>query len=753
MALLTGPLRTDKGSFVDSKGRTVQLKGINLDGGSKYPRTPCMTSHVPITGTDSIFFDGDIVSFVGRPFPLDEAVTHLRRIKTLGYNVVRYVFTWEALEHKGPGQYDDEFIDYTIKMLKLIQKEGGLYVYLDPHQDVWNRFCGGDGAPMWTLYAAGLDPKKFKATEAAIVHNFFPNDPDAYPKMLWTTNYHRLATATMFTLFFAGKTFAPKCIINTMNIQDYLQSHYLNAIKHFLSSITKQAPELLDETLLGIESLNEPSGGFMGIPDITSLPPNQNLKLGTTPTTFQSLSLGMGIATEVDEYEISVFGPRKTGTKWVDPEGITAWLTDDSYDHHYGFRRDPSWPLGRCIWDLHGVWDSDTVTPLIKNYFNAHPQTGETIDTEYFINNYFVQHYAEFRNTVRDVFPGFFLFLEPPVLQIPPKLIGTDLIDERTVYCAHYYDGMSLMFKTWNRRYNVDTFGIMRNRYANPVFGMVFGEANIRKSFRRQLNEMKLEGEQYLGKIPILFSEIGMPFDMDNKKAFDEDDFGSQTGALDALGFALEGSNLSHTWWCYTAENCHKWGDRFNCEDFSFWSIDDDLDDSTLPGSSGSIATSSSQKKKEYSEVEILLDSDSATLNGSSSDLRSYRVPTNDQIRAQLSEKAHLGLRAVDAIIRPYPVALNGDFIDAAFDLRSLTYTLKLHGDDDISKPTIIHVPGWHFSKEDVITVSSGSYELFDDSDIVEWLHEPGEQTLEIKTSAVPESSSFFSSFLSSCCY
>lgn len=123
-------LRIDGRTFRDAENREVILHGINCAADAKFPATPNQPSHVPDN-----FFDGDSVSFVNRPFSLQDAATHFSRLRSWGYNTIRYVFTWEAIEHAGPGKYDEEWIDHTIAILRRA-KEYGFYIFMDPHQDV-----------------------------------------------------------------------------------------------------------------------------------------------------------------------------------------------------------------------------------------------------------------------------------------------------------------------------------------------------------------------------------------------------------------------------------------------------------------------------------------------------------------------------------------------------------------------------------------------------------------------------------------
>lgn len=306
---------------------------------------------------------------------------------------------------------------------------------------------GGSGAPAWTLYAAGLDPRGFKKTQAALVQNTW-DDPAKFPKMIWATNYTRLVCQTIFTLFWAGRDFAPKAIINGINIQDYLQGHFIAACKYLAQKI-HDAGDLENEVVIGWESLNEPQRGLIGIQDISVIPAEQQLQLGTSPTAFQAMLTGSGRACEEAVWGFGGFGPYQRGRELVDPEGETAWLPVTYDDTKYGWVRDPNWKLGQCLWAQHGVWDPTTDELLQKDYFAKKPRTGEPLDYDKFTNTYFMEHYRAYREAIRSVWPGSIMLCEPPVMEIPPDLKGSNDDDPNMVHAIHYYDGLTLMSKHW----------------------------------------------------------------------------------------------------------------------------------------------------------------------------------------------------------------------------------------------------------------------------------------------------------------
>lgn len=533
-------------TFRDIENREVTLRGINVAGDAKLPANPDLNSH-----TKEHFFDGDNVSFVGRPFPLDEAPAHFSRLRRWGYNTIRYVFTWEAIEHAGPGKYDEEWIDFTLEVLRMA-KDYGFYIFMDPHQDSWSRFSGGSGAPMWTLYAMGLDAQKFAVTEAAWVQNTYPR-PAEFPKMIWATNYQRFACQVIFTLFFGGKDFAPKAIINGKNIQDYLQDHFTAAIKHLAERI-HDVGDLENYVVIGWESMNEPNRGLIGWQDLTVIPSEQKLQKGPSPTSWQAILTANGRACEEATYDFGSLGPYKSGSTLIDPEGETVWLPKNYDDTKYGWKRDPEWRLGECIWAQHGIWDPSNDELLKTDYFAKDPNSGKTIDYEYFTNHWWMDYYRKHRNTIKVVHTDAIMFCQPPVLEIPPSIKGTSDDDPNMVFSPHFYDGITLIMKKWNRYWNVDVFGLLRGKYLTPAFAVKVGETAIRNCFRDQLSAIRKEGVEYMGNHPCIFTEIGIPYDMDDQYAYKTGDYSSQSSAIDANHFALEGCGVNgYTWWVYVA--------------------------------------------------------------------------------------------------------------------------------------------------------------------------------------------------------
>jgi hypothetical protein len=420
--------------------------------------------------------------------------------------------------------------------------------------------------------------------------------------MIWGTNYGRLFSLTLFTLFFAGRTFAPNCIIDDMNIQDFLQSHYISAFGKLADRIRRADEEegtgLRDACIIGWDSLNEPAEGLVSWDDLNKVPTKQGttLKKGTTPTPAQSLRLGMGQPQTVECWDFGAFGPKRTGTVDVNPKGRKVWaetdqcnggeLPDGSHPR-WGWKRDVSkWPLGTCIWALHGVWDIQSGYMLQPDYFKYHPTTGIEVE---FMNDFWLPHFKAYGERIRSSHPDAILFIQPPVFALPPR-VDEEILKGRCAYTGHYYDGLTLITKHWNW-FNADSLGVLRGKYRFPLQAVKIGEKAIRKSLVEQIGMLKEDARLITtpcslrpsttpyNQYPTVIGEIGTPFDMDDKHSYysSKGDYKNQEKALDAsLNACDEYNNVAYTVWTYLARgHTHQWGDGWNGEDLSLWSCDD----------------------------------------------------------------------------------------------------------------------------------------------------------------------------------
>jgi endoglycosylceramidase len=133
------------GRIVDSKGREVLLRGVNVNAFAEYWQgTPLPTV-----------------------FPLDSKDP--RRMAKIGWNAVRLLVSWSRVEPE-PGRYDAAYLKRVSRAMDSLRREG-IYTILDLHQDAWGaslaarqgEVCpppseparGWDGAPAWATLDQG----------------------------------------------------------------------------------------------------------------------------------------------------------------------------------------------------------------------------------------------------------------------------------------------------------------------------------------------------------------------------------------------------------------------------------------------------------------------------------------------------------------------------------------------------------------------------------------------------------------------
>ncbi|GAA5878314.1 hypothetical protein JCM16303_002729 [Sporobolomyces ruberrimus] len=705
-------VHSNSAHFRLNDGRTILLRGINLAASAK---TPVGQPGAKIEG----FWDGaknGELNFVGRVLELDQADQHLERLKSWGFNCLRFVTTWESIEHKGPGKYDEEYFDYVVKLLRKC-KEWGFYVYMDPHQDLWSRFSGGSGAPYWSILACGLEPEHFTVTRAAVIECEWPHplnpDPASFPPMIWATNYSRLACQTLFTMFFAGRDYAPKCIIDGKNIEDYLQDHFFEAYRALGKAIA-EAGDLFEDCVIGWDSMNEPNAGYLGIADLNAHGKESVLRVGPMPTAFQALKMGMGHACEVENWKSGSLGPKRDGSVTVEPKGVKAWLDpkrDEEASQTYGWKRDAGWKMGTCVWAQHGVWDAESLELLVPDYFDEYKgsEGGDKKRTVEFGQDYWLPHWKRWAPVIRSVHPDVIHFVHSPVFQVPPKIEGPEL-QNRVAFSSHFYDGLTLVTKHWNW-FNADALGILRGHYASIVLGVKVGEAAIRRCMRSQLGMLRQDGLEKLGQYPTMMGEIGIPYDLDHKKAYKDGNYSTQVRALDASLNACDGKNvLNFTVWNYCPDNSHEWGDLWNGEDLTIWSPDDAVKSiAAREGGKDRFEEPPHDHKQRHAKRSSDYSSNPGMLTPSTRSGASTPVDTASSSTVSANDdpshpiNLNDGARALPAFCRPFPVKTVGTPTEINFDVTSSKCTISIRVDaEDVSDPDVpteIYVPLAHYAQ------------------------------------------------------
>lgn len=679
-----------------SSGRTLLLRGVNLADG-KLPKG--QPSHLLASLDTSRSAN---YTYIDTPFSLASAPSHLSRLRSLGFTVLRLPVVWEALEHDGPGCYDEAYIAHIRALVSLAVKEYGFRVLVNPHQDLWSRFVGGSGAPLWTLHACGLDPDFFGDTHAAVRLAEWPadgdmsqrggrdtpKDPKNIPPMMWTSNHSRLAASTVFALFWAGREVAPKCVIDGENIQDYLQGHYFRAY-------ARLAEALGDELAWGWDSMNEPEPGFIEWQDLGQIErEGSSAMMGSAPTPIQAMRLGMGMEQEVDSYKLSKMGPKKEGTINVKP-GASCWLQKEDDDSRWGWRRSEEWPLGTCVWAMHGVWDLETGELKKPDYFAR---------KEPWISTCWKAFFDKWVAAIRKPCPKSIMFMQGPIFEPPPKNLLSSLPHpELMAYSPHFYDALTVMKRHWHKHWNVDILSLLRGSQdiSNKIKALRLGGKNVNRVISDQLGalatdvrppingtngsagaekqEQVVDGEEEGHPVvPTLIGETGIPFDLDEGKAYQTGDYTSHVAALDAILSGCDDHLLNYTLWDYSANNTHEWGDQWNGEDLSIYCEE----------------TPSFPKHRYLS-----------------------------------------GFRGAAAWCRPCVQSLSHGStpVRMSFDLKTTKFELEIEAEEGHEGDAVVYVPWLHYRKGEEteeldlkVDVSQGSWTLDTDRTLLLWKYEKG---------------------------
>jgi hypothetical protein len=259
-----------------------------------------------------------------------------------------------------------------------------------------------------------------------------------------------------------------------------------------------------------------------------------------------------------------------------------------------------------------------------------------------FANDYLRPFIKRYARAIRSADPDAILFIESVPGEVPPRWGPED--GPAVVNSAHWYDGITLLTKRFIPFLGVD--------FHTGKF--VFGRRRVQRSFVEQLATIKRWGTERMGGVPTLIGEFGIPFDMQDKRAYRTGDFSLQVRAMDASFRAIEANLLSCTLWNYTADNDNRWGDQWNDEDLSIFSRDQQTDPDDL----------------------------------------------------------NSGGRALEAVVRPYARKVAGEPLRMAFDLKRGLFEFAFRHDPAVRAPTEIFVPNLQYPEGCEVEVSDGEAEV-----------------------------------------
>lgn len=140
--------------FRDEVGRFVIFRGVNFGGRSKLP------PYLPIASLDT-----KELQTLDLKAEIESVKPALDLLRTSGFNVVRLLISWKALEPSPNPKIESDLLpegQQYLSSMNIIINElylRNIFVILDFHQDIANEAYGGDGFPDWAIAIDSENPK------------------------------------------------------------------------------------------------------------------------------------------------------------------------------------------------------------------------------------------------------------------------------------------------------------------------------------------------------------------------------------------------------------------------------------------------------------------------------------------------------------------------------------------------------------------------------------------------------------------
>ena len=542
----TTRLHTEKTYFKDQRGRYFYFHGVNVSGSTKFPATD------------------DPISYIGKPFPLDEADKNFAKLRDLGFTAIRLLVIWEAVEPEERGVYDQAYLDY-LEQIVAKANEYGIYCLIDFHQDLFSRWMQkkyndqagswylidpdlitpasaeplnniirGDGAPRWAVQLC-LPDKDVYSPEWGLPRSMASdpkNTSDLLP-IFWGVNaFISVDISRCFLTFLAGRDVYPNYMIDGQNIQDYLQDAYAGAWKQV-------AMRLRDyPNVIGYDIINEPLGlhivfllyALLAQLDTGGELTPQQVEDGLDQVIDGLLALNVPLS-YVERMEELLRDFERLPVSWQDIE-------------------DAGIPVG----------------PASTSPFTPDLDAALSVNTNF--NRRFLQpFYSKIGKAIQEVDPDAILFLEPS--------LGAD--DQSGILGMVYFapmlwpDGLNQI--AYAPHFYTDVYPIMGVNADPREFTQ--DEVAFRDYTEGILDAIDLAAFG-LGNPPVVLGEFGTYWNFGGFEQSDAEDFVVSATIVDNYYEVLDEHLIQRSLWCYSPENTPEDGEGWNKEDFSILDPDEE---------------------------------------------------------------------------------------------------------------------------------------------------------------------------------